>query len=178
MHQYPDLISLFNATFLASHNTELVRGDDEPIYLPADGEHPHHRVVFAHGYYASALHEIAHWCLAGDQRRELVDYGYWYCPDGRDNAQQKAFEEVEVKPQAIEWGLCAAAGFRFNVSTDNLNGSAEPDRQGFQQKVHAQVLAYLEHGFPPRAARFMEVLAEFYGRGPVTAADFGWEQAA
>lgn len=177
MHQYSDLIMLFNDCFLASHNTVLVRGDDEPIYLPADSDSPHHRVVFAHGYYASGLHEIAHWCLAGEQRRQQVDYGYWYCPDGRDDAQQKAFEAVEVKPQAIEWGLCVAAGFRFNVSTDNLSGSAEPDRAGFQRKVHGQVLRYLEDGFPPRAAHFMAALAKFYGQKPPVAADFPLPEA-
>ena len=101
-------------------NTELVAGDDEPIYLPADAEHRHHRIVFAHGFYASALHEIAHWLVAGAKRRDQEDYGYWYCPDGRDKAQQLAFEQVEVKPQAIEWALSVAAGFNFNVSVDNL----------------------------------------------------------
>ncbi|WP_115718272.1 elongation factor P hydroxylase [Gallaecimonas mangrovi] len=177
MHQYSDLVMLFNDCFLASHNTELVKGDVEPIYLPADNAHPHHRIVFAHGYYASGMHEIAHWCLAGQKRRELVDYGYWYCPDGRNTAQQQAFEAVEIKPQAIEWGLCAAAGFRFNVSTDNLNGSAEPDRAGFQRKVYHQVMAYLDSGFPARAAQFMAVLANFYQRQPVTAADFTLPEA-
>ncbi|WP_406663384.1 elongation factor P hydroxylase [Gallaecimonas sp. GXIMD1310] len=172
MHHYRDLITLFNDTFLASHNTELVRGDDEPIYLPASVGHERHRIVFAHGYYASALHEIAHWCLAGAERRQQVDYDYWYCPDGRNSAQQQAFEQVEVKPQAIEWGLCLAAGFRFNVSTDNLNGSAEPDRQGFQEKVRTQALHYVAQGFPVRAGQFMTVLAGFYGQLVPCAADF------
>ena len=69
-----------------------------PIYLPADAAHPRHRIIFARGFYASALHEpeIAHWCIAGEQRRllELIttDYGYWYEPDGRDAITQAAFE--------------------------------------------------------------------------------------
>ncbi len=50
--------------------------------------------------FASALHEISHWCIAGKARRELVDFGYWYCPDGRDAMTQSQFEDVEVKPQA------------------------------------------------------------------------------
>src|SRR5690606_41366486 len=83
-----DLIRLFDDEFRASHNTVLVRGGDEPIYLPADEQHPQHRVIFAHGFYASALHEIAHWCIAGPERRLLVDYGYWYRPDGRTEAEQ------------------------------------------------------------------------------------------
>ncbi|WP_459782603.1 elongation factor P hydroxylase, partial [Photobacterium sp. R1] len=93
-HDYNDLITLFNRTFLTRFNTELVLGGDEPIYLPADTEHPHHRIVFARGYFASALHEIAHWCIAGPERRLKEDYGYWYLPDGRDTEQQAVFEQV------------------------------------------------------------------------------------
>ncbi len=82
-HEYQDLIAIFNDTFLETFNTKLELGGDEPIYLPADQEHPHHRIIFARGFYASALHEIAHWCVAGPERRLLEDFGYWYEPDGR-----------------------------------------------------------------------------------------------
>lgn len=64
----------------------------------ADDELPYNRIVFAHGYYASGMHEISHWCVAGAERRKLVDFGYWYCPDGRDAETQGKFEDVEVKP--------------------------------------------------------------------------------
>ncbi|MEH6650153.1 MAG: elongation factor P hydroxylase [Motiliproteus sp.] len=57
-HDCDQLIALFNTLFIGHSNTELVRGDDEPIYLPADAEHTHHRIVFAHGYFASALHVL------------------------------------------------------------------------------------------------------------------------
>lgn len=171
-HDYRDLIRLFNRTFEQSHNTHLVKGDDEPVYLPADETHLRHRIIFAHGYYASAMHELAHWFIAGEKRRELEDYGYWYNPDGRDAAQQAEFEKVEIKPQAVEWGLCVAAGFKFNVSTDNLNG-AEPDRESFKRNVKAQVDIYLEKGFPTRAAQFMRVLAAHYEQPyPITAGQF------
>ena len=128
------LMALFDQTFLGRFNTRLVRGGDEPVYLPANEHTPYHQIVFAHGYFSSALHEIAHWCIAGEQRRLLEDYGYWYCPDGRDATQQREFEQVEVKPQAIEWAMTIAANRRFQVSTDNLNG-AEPDREGFTRRV-------------------------------------------
>ncbi|MDX1454750.1 MAG: elongation factor P hydroxylase, partial [Gammaproteobacteria bacterium] len=101
-HDVDALIRLFNSLFEDSHNTILVRGDDEPLYLPADTGHPRHRIIFAHGFFASALHEIAHWCIAGPQRRQLVDYGYWYRPDGRNAEEQRAFEDVEARPQALE----------------------------------------------------------------------------
>lgn len=105
-HHYEQLIEIFNSCFADDFNTRLIKGDDEPIYLPADAEVPYNRIVFAHGFYASAIHEISHWCIAGKARRELVDFGYWYCPDGRDAQTQSQFEDVEVKPQALDW--CSA----------------------------------------------------------------------
>ncbi|MFD1009116.1 elongation factor P hydroxylase [Oceanisphaera ostreae] len=169
---YSDLISLFNHCFAASYNTRLERGDDEPVYLPADNIIDHHRIVFAHGYFASALHEVAHWLVAGDARRTQEDYGYWYCPDGRDGEQQRQFEGVEIKPQAIEWALSLCCGFHFNVSCDNLNGSVEPDRHAFKALVREQALHYLEQGFPARAQTFMHALRKHYHQPSLTAESF------
>ncbi|TKB02426.1 elongation factor P hydroxylase [Alteromonas portus] len=157
----PALIALFNSTF-EDFNTRLVLGDDEPIYIPAGITTSYHQIVFAHGFFSSALHEIAHWCIAGEKRRLLEDYGYWYCPDGRDAAQQADFEKVEIKPQAIEWAFTEAAGRKFQVSTDNLNG-AEPDREGFTQNVATQLQRYKSEGFPPRAERFITALSSVFG---------------
>ena len=153
----PTLITLFNSTF-ADFNTRLVLGSDEPIYLPASKHCSYHQIVFANGFFSSALHEVAHWCIAGEKRRLLEDYGYWYCPDGRDTQQQLDFEKVEIKPQAIEWAFTEAAGRQFQVSTDNLNG-AEPDREGFTANVAAQLAHYKQDGFPHRAQRFISALA-------------------
>lgn len=72
-HQYAQLIAIFNQCFSEEYNTRLVKGNDEPIYLPADSQWSYHRIVFAHGFYASGLHEISHWCIAGEERRKLVD---------------------------------------------------------------------------------------------------------
>nr|WP_308427848.1 elongation factor P hydroxylase [Lacimicrobium alkaliphilum] len=162
---------LFDGQFAASHNTRLLKGDDEPVYLPADERVSYHRIVFAHGFYASALHEIAHWCIAGRDRRLLEDYGYWYCPDGRTAEQQAAFERAEVKPQAIEWAFCVASAKGFRVSTDNLNG-VEPDRVAFGNKVRAQVLVYLERGFPKRAGQFITALQGLYDTPALSPANF------
>lgn len=164
-HDPRDLIRLFDATFAESENTVLVWGGDEPIYLPADADTPRHRIVFAHGFFASALHEIAHWCIAGPQRRRLVDYGYWYEPDGRDERQQAQFERVEARPQAVEWGLSLSAGFPFRVSVDNLSG-IPVDRAGFQRRVHAELRRCWREGFPPRARQFMAALRRFYATAP------------
>ncbi len=163
LHDYNDLIKTFNDTFFQSFNTQLSLGGDEPLYLPADATHSFHRIIFARGFFASALHEIAHWCIAGAERRLLEDYGYWYQPDGRNAQVQAEFEKVEVKPQAIEWILCASCGFRFQVSCDNLSGT-ESDRGMFTEKVRQQVLIYLEEGIPSRAKIYSEALRAFYAQ--------------
>lgn len=175
---------LFNGLFRQSCQTILVCGDNEPEYLPA-GPGPA-RVVFAHGYFSSALHEISHWCIAGEHRRTLQDYGYWYCPDGRSLEQQCAFEQVEVKPQALEWLFALACGSRFHISVDNLSGQGAADPQLFANRVVCQAIAYLapndpdveagkfdnltlsgfssfNSGIPCRAADFLRALTRFYG---------------
>lgn len=162
-HDPRDLIRLFDQAFAETQNTRLILGEDEPVYLPADEDTPYHRVVFAHGYFASALHEIAHWCIAGERRRQQIDYGYWYCPDGRDADQQAEFERVEIKPQAIEWAFSVACNKPFRVSTDNLNG-AQPDTETFTRNVQQQLHVYQEQGFPPRAQIFIDVLRSFYAQ--------------
>lgn len=162
-HHYDDLITLFNQCFEQSYNTQLVKGGDEPIYLPADENRPYHAIYFAHGYFSSALHECAHWFIAGPERRQLVDFGYWYEPDGRTADQQRLFQQLEVKPQAIECLLSMACGYRFHVSVDNLNGEAV-DTDGFRAAVQAQVDVYLEHGLPKRAEQFRQVLLAFYSK--------------
>ncbi|MFA5677939.1 MAG: elongation factor P hydroxylase [Pseudomonas sp.] len=160
-HDSQDLIRLFERCFATSHNTCLVGGAAEPIYLPADAQQPMHRIIFTLDYYRSALHEIAHWCVAGASRREQIDFGYWYAPDGRSAEQQDAFEQVEVKPQALEWLFCEAAGHAFRVSLDNLSGEAT-DPLPFKQRVVAQVQEYLRSGIPQRPARFIDALLAQY----------------
>ena len=157
-----ELILLFNRLFKESENTILVKGDGEPIYLPADDKSPYHRVIFAHGYFTSALHEVSHWCIAGKERRKLVDFGYWYEPDGRSVEQQQSFEKVEIKPQALEWMFSMAAGIRFNISADNLSGEASPSAAIFKQNVHKQSLAYLTGDIPRNAQTFIKELRSFY----------------
>ncbi|HBO24004.1 MAG TPA: elongation factor P hydroxylase [Providencia sp.] len=175
-HNYQQLINIFDECFGAEYNTKLVKGDDEPIYLPADETISYHRIVFAHGFFTSALHEISHWCIAGEARRQQVDYGYWYCPDGRDAKTQCDFEVVEIKPQAFDWLFCVAVGIPFNVSCDNLEGDFEPDRIAFMRKVHAQVMLYLENGIPERPLRFVNALQSFYNTPPLCAEAFPYPE--
>ena len=163
-HHPDDLVMLFNDLFRSSHGTILVKGGEEPEYIPANGPGAPARVVFAYGYYASALHEVSHWCIAGKHRRTLHDYGYWYSPDGRDAEQQKAFEQVEVKPQALEWLFSVAAGSRFHISLDNLTGGGCGDETAFRRNVRIQAETYLREGLPARAHSFYQALLAFYDR--------------
>ena len=160
-----DIIALFDGVFAERYRTMLTRGGDEPLYQPASGDDGYHQVIFAHGFYASALHEISHWCIAGKQRRELEDYGYWYLPDGRNAQQQQAFEAAEIAPQALESLFCEACQRPFHVSVDNLGGEAEVDRESFANKVLSRAQRYRDEGLPRRAAAFQMALKSYYQRG-------------
>jgi len=142
----------------------LVGGGDEPLYVPADHRCEKNRLIFAHGFFASALHEVAHWCVAGPERRKLTDFGYWYIPDGRNERQQRSFEVVEVLPQALEWIFSKSAGSRFRVSVDNLSGDGaeSADCSEFKAKVFAEAGRLLDRGLPARAEVFSRALSDFY----------------
>lgn len=163
-YRLEDVTALFDGLFMPHYQTRLVRGGDEPLYLPADDACPWHRVIFARGFYASALHEISHWCIAGARRRGLEDYGYWYLPDGRDADQQRQFELVEIAPQALERLFSHACGRTFQVSVDNL-GAVDVDRDDFAARVAARAERYLREGLPARAAAFHQALIAFYQQG-------------
>lgn len=142
------LIDLFNSMFAQTNMdgvpTILVRGDGEPEYFASCDGNPA-RIEFAHGFFASALHEISHWCVAGKKRRQLDDFGYWYVADGRDEAIQKLFEQVEIKPQAIECLLNLALGRYFYVSQDNLNADFDTSNSTFASDVYLQAYDFLQN---------------------------------
>lgn len=61
-----DLERAFRECFEVEFATILVGGGSEPLYLPSeDPPCEPHRIVYREDYFASALHEVAHWCLAG-----------------------------------------------------------------------------------------------------------------
>lgn len=158
LHRAQDLELLFAQTFAADYQTVLVGGAEEPLYQPGSP----HRIVYTRDYFRSALHEVAHWCVAGEARRQQPDYGYWYAPDGRDAAQQRAFEQVEVKPQALELLFCQACGHPFTVSLDNLEGLTEESSKGFAHAVTAQAAVYRAQAENQRWARWVAVLQACY----------------
>ncbi|WP_259365150.1 elongation factor P hydroxylase [Psychrobacter sp. GP33] len=136
------LMSVFNQLFAYQHVT-LVRGECEPEYFPAT-EYQTARIQFAHGFFASALHEISHWCIAGSKRRALIDFGYWYAPDGRSAAQQHQFEHLEIKPQALECLFTLACNRPFGVSLDNLFADFDTEGSTFAIDVYQQVASYID----------------------------------
>jgi hypothetical protein len=158
------LEAIFDRCFAGSEATRLRGGVDEPLYVPASPDQGHAVIWYREDYFASALHEVSHWCIAGPERRRLPDFGYWYHPDGRSPAQQAAFERVEVRPQALEWCLSRACGFRFRVSIDNLMGEGPEaaDHSRFERAVVVQANDYRKRGLPPRAAVFASALARHW----------------
>ncbi|GIX30412.1 MAG: transporting ATPase [Porticoccaceae bacterium] len=162
-HRAADLERLFAREFAASHQTLLVGGAPEPLYLPAAHGRRWHLLHYREDFFASALHEVAHWCIAGPARRRRVDFGYWYAPEGRDARQQAAFERVEVAPQALEWIFAEAAGAHFAPSSDNLDSGVERPSASFLAALAQRARDWCREGLPARAARFVRALEAFYG---------------
>ena len=155
---------VFAACFASRLQTRLEGGAEEPLYQPAQSPGQANVIYYRADYFASALHEIAHWCIAGTERRKLVDFGYWYAPDGRTAAQQHAFEAVECKPQAMEWLFARACGSRFKLSVDNLdaNSGSMPDTCDFSRQVYQQAVVW-QQALPQRAAEFYQGLCSEFG---------------
>ncbi len=177
-HDCRDLIQLFDRTFIQSLGTRLCGGAEEPLYQPGDP----HCIWFTRNYFSSALHEVAHWCVAGPERRLREDYGYWYAPDGRTAEQQAEFERVEVRPQALEWLFSQAAGIRFRPSADNLAAGLGPS-QAFKQAIHEQVQRFCREGVNDRVYAFLTALVEFYRTADSVEAllegrRFDWDEVA
>lgn len=156
---------IFNAVFHESHQTVLQGGASEPVYMPAQDERGLNRICYREDFVSSSLHEVAHWLVAGEARRRLPDWGYWYAPDGRTEGEQALFEQVEVKPQAIEWLLHKASGLQFRVSLDNL-GQAAGDGQAFRDAVFTRACAYIAEGVNLRTQHFYTALAVALGGPP------------
>lgn len=159
-------MTVFNRCFagVAQWHTSLVGGAAEPFYEPGSACGDGSRILFTLDYAASALHEVAHWCVAGEARRKLPDYGYWYAPDGRTEIQQQEFERVEVAPQALEWIFAESCGLRFRVSADNLQaGLGASDT--FRDNIWRRVQELCGRGLNLRAEIFANALAAEFGRG-------------
>ncbi len=155
---------VFNQCFADTENTQLRGGAEEPLYQPAIGSGGVHLLFYREDYFASALHEIAHWCIAGRARRQQLDFGYWYAPEGRTPAQQRAFEAVESRPQALEWILAQACRYHFRISADNfLADGTLPDTSAFCQQVVERAQQFQREGLPRRAQQLFSALCCEFG---------------
>ena len=136
------LAQIFYQCFYSRFRTITLGQFHEPIYIPVmhkdderkslfineyhyipklEGLMSQHAIIgYRHNYAQSLLHEVAHWCVAGEERRLQIDYGYWYEPDGRNEQQQSEFYRVEILPQSIEWLFSKALCQPFQPSFDNL----------------------------------------------------------
>jgi elongation factor P hydroxylase len=149
------VVATFNRLFQVPDETVLVGGASEPFYLPGQPN----QVFFRADYVRSALHEVAHWCVAGRCRRGLPDYGYWYTPDGRSAERQAAFFSVEAKPQAIESLFCDALNVAFAPSVDNLvHASSDLALRTFEERIELWRARLLSGALPRRASRFIAAL--------------------
>lgn len=153
------VMRVFHTAF-ADEGVRVVGGYPEPFYQAPRGGSPA-EIRFNRDYLNSCLHEIAHWCIAGRERRARDDYGYWYRPDGRNGSEQREFFRAEAGPQALEWSFALACGEAFRMSLDNLGGEIDGEAE-FAAALEGKLAGYLEGGFPPRAERFLlGLMAEF-----------------
>jgi elongation factor P hydroxylase len=169
------LEAVFAICFSERDNTRLTGGFDEPLYAPASKEKPVHEIRYREDFFSSALHEVAHWCIAGPARRLQTDFGYWYTPDGRNQAQQKAFERVEYKPQALEWFFSKSCGHPFRISVDNMEGHCGNSRDGnaFEHRVIQQAETWCRQGLPVDGSLFFQALCKEFGTpGDLKASSF------
>lgn len=150
----------FEAVFYQAYRTRLIGGAEEPEYRAhLRGTRERDAIIrYRQDFAASALHETAHWCIAGEQRRRQDDYGYWYSPDGRDEATQALFEKVEARPQALEYLLSVCCDLPFRLSVDNL-ALPEWDQSAFSASVLQQFERLSELDQNTRAAAFADALA-------------------
>ncbi len=161
MIQLNEFVTLLNNQYLGQYNTCIVGGFDEPFYQASQSGQMA-QIQFSHDYIRSALHELAHWCVAGDQRRKQDDYGYWYAADGRNQQQQDEFYKVEIKPQAIEWAFSIVLGIAFEASVDNLATQVEGVDE-FNNNLKKQFSKYATNGFPKRTQEILSLLANYRG---------------
>jgi len=145
------LEACFNEGVGELYATRLQGGAPEPYYEAFNKAMGCSVIWYRDDYVRSALHELAHWSVAGQERRKQDDYGYWYAPDGRTESQQEAFFKVERLPQAVERWFCESLGVPFAVSLDNLDGSVcQSAVAAFELAVKRRYQSLLDGGVSER----------------------------
>jgi elongation factor P hydroxylase len=142
---HDEIAARFAATAGRRYHALLEGGAEEPLYLPPRDGRPA-RIRYTRDYAQSALHELAHWCIAGPARRTLVDYGYWYRPPPREPGEGARFLAVEARVQGLELLFARVASVRFHVSLDDPG----TDPGDFEPAVQAAAHAWLGRSFSAR----------------------------
>jgi elongation factor P hydroxylase len=150
---HDEIVHRFAATAGQRYHAVLEGGAEEPLYLPPRDGHPA-RILYTRDYAQSALHELAHWCIAGAARRALVDYGYWYQPPPRAREERARFLAVEARVQGLELLFARVARVRFHVSLDDPGS----DPGDLDLAVHTAAQAWLQRGFSARTAAVFAAL--------------------
>ncbi|MCO7223640.1 elongation factor P hydroxylase [Pleionea sp. CnH1-48] len=132
-------------------------GADEPFYS-APKENAKATLYFRSNYPRSLLHEMSHYCLAGEQRRAQDDFGFWYVPCGRTQEQQEQFEKVEARPQGLEKAMCDIIGIDFSPSIDDFSG--RPPSDSFLQGIETAYNEMLTNP-PPTAKKAIQGLSYY-----------------
>jgi elongation factor P hydroxylase len=149
----------FNARF--GRQVALIGGAAEPLYLPPSSLRPA-IIRYTRDYAQSALHEIAHWCLASPSRRARVDYGMWYVPPPRSARDQARFFAAEVPVQALETLLAQACGVAFHFSVDNPGSDDAAAEATFRADVQRAVAALRTEGPGALALEVLRALNPAY----------------
>lgn len=146
------LIQLFSQVF---PDVVIKGGAEEPFYEAPKGD-TKAIIYFKSNYPRSLLHELSHYCLSGEKRRKLDDFGYWYFPCGRTAEQQQLFEQVEARPQGLDKLMCEILSIKFMPSLDDFSG--RPPSDDFLQKLEE---SYQEMRLspPPTAKKALNALA-------------------
>jgi elongation factor P hydroxylase len=150
---HSDVARVFNLAFV-DYKVVMNGGHAEPLYVPGVRLAEIH---YTQDHAASALHEAAHWCTAGQRRRRLKDYGYFYSPPPRTEVDRARFEAVEVEAQSMELLFSEAAGLLFQPSTDDVD--APDNRLGtFSHRILIRARERRRLGLPERAEKFVTAL--------------------
>tara|TARA_R110002124_G_scaffold285232_1_gene463487 strand:- start:1133 stop:1678 length:546 start_codon:yes stop_codon:yes gene_type:complete len=105
----------------------IIKGGAEEPFYQAPKSDTKATIHFRNNYPRSLLHELSHYCIAGEKRRKIDDFGYWYTECGRTTEDQKRFELVEARPQGLEKAMCEAIGIKFSPSLDDFSGNPPTD---------------------------------------------------
>jgi elongation factor P hydroxylase len=155
-----NITQIFADCFQAEYATQLTGGATEPEYVPSRSADGMNQLFYRENFVASALHETAHWCIAGPERRLHRDFGYSYLPPPRTARQQADFFAAELKVQTLEMIFDAAAGLDFVPSADHLG----VDLYDFRQQLEAHqkaVETWMMTSCDKRARTFAQSLMQY-----------------